>query len=509
MTIKDALHKRLKTYQKIKKSDKLTSLEFEMCKRSKTHFINNWLFTYDPRVEIRNLPFLLFPFQDQTIAWIDERYQKKEVGIVEKSRDMGVSWIICAWTLHEWLFNDGFSARFGSRKEDLVDNKTMESLFGKIRYMLSYLPSFFKPAKKKENDKYLTLINPDNGNEIVGESANIGFGRGGRSSICFIDEFAHVNHSEAIWASIIENSDCIIPVSTPMGKGNQFAWLKHEAKVPCLSLHWSSHPNKNDEWYEKKKLQMKPWQVAQELDLSYETSRAGRVYTRFERRWHVAKDVIYCNPDYEQFCAWDFGIADPNAILWGQVTNSGVIQIFQVYELSDQDIDFHIPIAQGFKPKEFPLLTKEQRAYIEYVLTKVPLNHKNVDHYGDHAGVARTANSKRSCRDAMKEHGIALKSTSKNTFDWRIKCVDNLLKLRHNKSLDQFYSVVEVSPDCHKFIDAMFNYEYDAEGEKLNDSNLKPKHNWASHMVTAFEYLAINRFPIAPKLDAYTRLQIR
>lgn len=508
MTIKDAVLRRINKYEKIKKDQQLRELEYEMCRRSKLHFINEWLFTFDPRVDPRNLPFLLFPYQKDTIDWIDQRYKNKEIGIIEKSRDMGVSWLICAWTLHEWLFNHGFSARFGSRKEDLVDNKTMESLFGKIRYMLNYLPSFLKPHKKRETDKYLTIINTENGNEIIGESANIGFGRGGRSSICFIDEYAHINHSEAIWASIIENSDCIIPVSTPKGKGNQFAWLKHEAKIPCLTIHWSKHPNKDNQWYQKKKATMKPWQIAQELDLSYEASQAGRIYTRFERKWHIADNVIYSNPDYEQFCAWDFGIADPTAVIWGQITQLGEIEIYQCYELAGEDIDFHIPISKGIIPNAIVTRSTEDQSYIRHVLSKIPMNHK-ADDYGDHSGVARTANSKRSCRDAMRDHGKNLKSSSKNSFDWRIKCLDQLLKIRHNKSQNEFYSIFKISPDCHKLIDAMYNYEYDAEGDKLNDSNLKPKHNWASHLVTALEYFAINRFPVQTQYDAYTRMQTR
>jgi hypothetical protein len=476
---------------------KLMENEYELCRRSKIHFINNWGQTYDPREMPKHFPFELYEFQTEAISWITQRYTNKENGLIEKSRDMGVTWLIAAWAAHEWLFGHGFTALFGSRKQDLVDDMTMDSIFGKLRYFIYRLPPFLKPEMKQrtKHDRYLTLINPDNGNELTGESANIGFGRGGRSSICFLDEYAHVQHSEAVWASISDNSDCIIPVSTPNGKGNQFSWLRHESSIPVLSIHWAKHPKKNKDWYEKKKAQMKPHQIAQELDLSYEQSAAGKVYRRFDRKWHIGKEVIYPNPDYEQWVAWDFGIADPTAILWGQVTPSGIIQVWGCYELTDRDIDFFIPISKGSLPSEFDLLTEDQKRHLMFWLKKVPKGH-TANHYGDNSGTARTANSRRSCRAAMDEKGIKLHSSGKQTFDWRIECVDNLLRLRNNPSRNEWYSIVEVSPDCQKFIDAMNNYEYDSDPDKLNDEKLKPKHNWASHMVSAFEFLAINRFPL-------------
>lgn len=495
MSHRQELEARLKLFKRLNANPALIPYEIEICRRDVLHFINRWCLTYDPRAQMRTMPFVLYDFQEEAIRWIDDRYTKKEVGIIEKSRDMGVTWLFCGWTLHKWLFSSGFTARVGSRKEALVDNDTMDSIFGKVRFMMGTLPWFLRP-QKKITSKHLTMINPDNGNEIVGESANVGFGRGGRSSINFIDEFAHIQHSEAIWSAVSDNSDCIIPVSTPNGKGNQFAWLKYESNVPCLTLHWTKHPLKDQAWYDKRKSTMKPWQVAQELDLSYETSKAGRIYKRFDRRFHVAQSVIECDTSLPQFCTWDFGISDPTAIAWGQITVEGKVQIWNYYELAGQDIDFHAPISKGLMPAYEVLLAEDERQYIKRCLRKVPMKHVKRDDYGDHSGVARTANAKRSCRDAMRDHGLILKSTGKNQFDWRHLCLDNLLKVRHNPETNGFFSAFEISPDCQQLIDAMFNYEYDTVGGEVSDEKIKPLHNWASHGVTALEYLAINRFPV-------------
>ncbi len=481
------------------------ALEREKCARNAKHFVNTWLFTFDPRRAPKNFPFTLYPFQEELFDWLDERYKNKETGLIEKSRDMGLTWCVAAWCVHKWLFGTGFHALFGSRKESLVDDKTINSIFGKIRYMVYRLPAFLAPKLETESnhDAYMRLINPVNENQIVGESTTINFGRGGRSSICFLDEFAHVDHSEVIWASISENSDCIIPLSTPNGKGNEFGRLKHENRVPIKSIHWSLHPLKTQQWYQNKKRDMQPWQIAQELDLSYERSKRGIVYQRFDKKWHVSSSVIHRNPEYEQFRAWDFGIADPTAILWGQITPEGKIQIYNCFEMEGFDIDFFGPIAKGYRPKEFshPTVTDEQRDKIRQAIAKVA---PEASDYGDHSGTARTANSKRSCQVALKDHGIKLQTHPKQTHDWRFDCLDALLKLRFNETRKEWYSIFEISPDCHRLIDCLLNYVWDAE-EDVNDNNIKPKHDWASHMVTALEFFAINRFPLTKPAEHTTQ----
>ena len=505
--IRDEYERRIAYEIDCSKSKELAAAEYELCRRDVSYFINNWCFTFDPRRKPKHFPFSLYEYQKEAIEWLNARYSKKEIGLIEKSRDLGATWIVSAWAVHGWLFEPGFSALFGSRKEDLVDDKTLDSIFGKLRYLIYRLPHFLKPpiSARSKNDRYMAIVNPINDNEIVGESANPGFGRGGRKSICFLDEFAHVQHSEAVWASISDNSECIIPLSTPNGKGNQFAWLRHDANLPVLSLHWSKHPLKTRDWYEDKKKTMLPWQVAQELDLSYERSVAGRVYSRFDREYHVASQKIVFDPEAEQFVCWDFGQADPTAILWGQITLEGEIQIWNCFEMSGEDIDFFAPISQGKAPINFFTLPQETKDLINKALSKVPMNHK-ASHFGDHGGTQRTANSKRSCRDALKSHDVDLKTSGKQTFDWRIECLDNLFKLRQNKTTGQWYSIFKVSPDCSRLIDCLFNYQWDADD--LNKEGIKPKHDWASHMVTALEFFAINRFPVR-KSGGYREQVIR
>jgi hypothetical protein len=116
------------------------------------------------------------------------------------------------------------------------------------------------------------------------------------------------------------------------------------------------------------------------------------------------------------------------------------------------------------------------------------------DHYGDFAGTQRTANSRKSVRDRLRAKGIKLICTSLQDHATRIQSLDNLFKLKEDKINGGFYPKLTISPDCERLIDSVMNYVWDKED--VNNPNLKPKHDWASHYVSALEFFAINRFPL-------------
>jgi len=82
-----------------------------------------------------------------------------------------------------------------------------DSIFEKIRIFLRYLPRELLPVgfSFKEHVSLMKIINPENGNTIVGEAGE-DIGRGGRSLITFKDESGHYEHPELIEASLLANA---------------------------------------------------------------------------------------------------------------------------------------------------------------------------------------------------------------------------------------------------------------------------------------------------------------
>ena len=240
-------------------------------------FINDWMVTYDPRLQPALIPFMLFPRQEEYINWLYDRWQQKEDGLVEKSRDMGLTWLCCAFASWMWLFHEGQSISFGSRKEDLVDKVgDPDSIFEKIRIILDNLPIEFLPGEfnLKHHATHLKIINPENGANIKGEAGD-NIGRGGRSSIYFKDESAFYERPEKIEAALSMNSDVKIDVSTPNGNGNPFYQKRHQGRIPVFTFRWQDDPRKGEDWYRRQKELLDPVILAQEVDIDYNASVAN------------------------------------------------------------------------------------------------------------------------------------------------------------------------------------------------------------------------------------------
>ncbi len=236
-------------------------------------FINNWAWTYDPRRTPATIPFDLFPKQEEFLIWLSERIGGKQSGVVEKSRDTGLTWMCFAFALHRWLFVPGAKIAFGSRKAELVDKLgDPDSIFEKGRMLLRNLPEWMLPQDYSEG--LMKFINRDNGNSITGEGGDE-IGRGGRSSIYFLDEFAFVSRAERVDAAVSQNSDVLIYVSTPNGPGNAFAKKRHSGRYPVFRIHWRDDGRKDQAWYEKQKATLDPVILAQEIDIDYNASIEG------------------------------------------------------------------------------------------------------------------------------------------------------------------------------------------------------------------------------------------
>jgi hypothetical protein len=234
-------------------------------------FINHWGLTYDPRVagsdRPTRLPFILFPRQRELITFLQKCLNDQENGLVEKSRDMGATWVCGAFSVWLWLFVDGASVGWGSRKEQLVDRiGDPDSIFEKMRVLIRSLPGEFLPSGFSANDHmtHMKIINPESESTITGEAGD-NIGRGGRKLIYFKDEAAHYERPEKIEAALADNTNCQIDISSVNGLGNVFH-RRREAGIEWSSgkqipkgttrvfiMDWRDHPAKDEAWYETRR----------------------------------------------------------------------------------------------------------------------------------------------------------------------------------------------------------------------------------------------------------------
>lgn len=245
-------------------------------------FINDWGVTFDPRNADIGLPtyipFILFPRQREWIDWVMERWQNREPGLCEKSRDMGVSWEAMALACTLCLFRDGVAIGFGSRKAEYVDKPgTLKALFPKARIFMENLPEEFRGGWEAWRDApQMRIAFPATGSLISGEGGD-DIGRGDRTSIYFVDESAHLERPDLVEASLSQTTNCRIDMSSVKGMNNPFAQRRWGGKVDVFIFDWRDDPRKDDAWYEKQCAELDPIVVAQEIDRDYQASVTGVV----------------------------------------------------------------------------------------------------------------------------------------------------------------------------------------------------------------------------------------
>lgn len=240
--------------------------------------IEDWVTTYDPRLVNRGLspyiPFMLFPKQKECVNWLRGLYMDQVEGLIEKSRECGISWLCLSFAWWLWTFYDGVTLGFGSRKEDFVDRVgDPDSLFQKFRLIVQHLPTEMKPIgwNPVEDQPRMRLKNRETGSALIGQGGR-NIGRGGRASMYFIDEAAFLEYPEEADAALSATSDAKVWLSTVNGTGNSFYRKRFSGAMPVFIFDWRDDPRKDEEWYLNKKETLEPEVLAQEVDRDYEAT---------------------------------------------------------------------------------------------------------------------------------------------------------------------------------------------------------------------------------------------
>ena len=285
-------------------------------------FINHWAVTYDPRIAggdiPAKLPFVLFQRQAELVEFLFACLEGEESGLVEKARDMGATWICCAFSVWLWLFRAGASIGWGSRKEQLVDRiGDPDSIFEKMRMLVMGLPREFRPVGLSPSDHmtYMKFINPENGATITGESGD-NIGRGGRKLCYFKDESAYYERPERIEAALGDNTRVQIDISSVNGLGNVFhrrreagvEWAGGQiakGRTNVFVMDWRDHPAKSETWFAERRAKAEQDGLlhifAQEVERNYAASVEGVI---IPAEWVRAAIDAHISLGFDDSGAW-------------------------------------------------------------------------------------------------------------------------------------------------------------------------------------------------------------
>lgn len=439
-------------------------------------FIND-LKVFEPRTK-QTLPFHLYPYERDYVARLVDCIDNGKEIFVEKSRDMGVTWTTLAVFLHYWLFKDNFQFLIGSRKEDEVDNRQVDTLFGKLDFFLENLPFIFEGFDNKKHRTYMMLTHPTNRSVISGESASPHFSRSGRYAAVFFDELAFWQFQQSSWEAAGESTNVRIGVTTPSEYPSYAKALRYSGKVPVLTLHWTLHPHKNQAWYEEKKAKKTDDEVARELDINWEGSTKGIVYGEIARA--EVGNFPYI-PQQPLYVSWDFG-RDGTALGWWQLNRqTGKWRIIDSYFFQNETLDYVFP-AFGFAVDSAFNYTYDDLLFFTEI-AKLP----KAKHVGDpdveKSNLQTTSTNRQFLFNKAKIY-VTTNTKANNFPDRRTFC----------KRLLQKGIEINETPRNSFYLESIRNYRYpDRREDSQSTSEIaKPIHSIHSHHATQTEYLAVN-----------------
>lgn len=200
--------------------------------------------------------------------------------IVLKSRQMTVSWLLCAWAVWRTLFFNGNRVLFLMIRES--DTWKMKA---RVDHILDHLPDIVSALLDQRVNDNMGEITFAGGSSIVFLPSSPNPGRSMTATDVILDEHAFHPWDLKMYASIkptLSGGGRVISVSTPNGVGNLFhaLWVGAHRDgdgwngYHPVTIHWRQHPGRDQAWFDQTTRDLPARLVAQEYELDFVQSGA-------------------------------------------------------------------------------------------------------------------------------------------------------------------------------------------------------------------------------------------
>ena len=214
------------------------------CKNDIIFYVNAFVWQFNPKAKRAGEvgPFIAWDFQQQALLEMLYCIETDEDLLIEKSRQMGASWMLCIAFEWLWHWHDWKSMHFISRTEEMVESDKDESLFWKIDFIHRCMPTWLMP--KKWTNKKMLYRNGDTNSSISGEASVGEAGVGGNKTAMGIDEFSRLKHGKdfEVLHHTSNTTGCRIFNGTHLGLDTAMYELSQRPDIRKLMLHWTQHP---------------------------------------------------------------------------------------------------------------------------------------------------------------------------------------------------------------------------------------------------------------------------
>ena len=245
--------------------------EYAKCAQDPTYFLGKYGIIQHP---VRGkVNFNLYDFQEKSL----KSFMQNDYNVVLKARQLGLSTLTAGYALWMMTFQPDKNILVIATKQE-----TAKNLVTKVRVMHANLPGWLKQPCVEDNKLSLRY---KNGSQIKAVASSEESGRSEALSLLIIDEAAFIDKIDTIWGAAqqtLATGGRALVISTPNGVGNFFhkTWVDAENGVNdfnFIKLHWSVHPEREQEWRDEQDKLLGPSLAAQECDCDFITSGRGVV----------------------------------------------------------------------------------------------------------------------------------------------------------------------------------------------------------------------------------------
>ena len=243
--------------------------QYVKCAQDPAYFMKKYCMIQHP---IRGkIPFELYEFQDKTV----KEFKEHRMNVILKARQLGISTLTAGYALWMMTFHQDKNVLVIATKQEVAKN-----LVTKVRVMHANLPSWLKQKCVEDNKLNLRYRN---GSQIKAVSSGPEAARSEALSLLILDEAAFIDKIDDIWTaaqSTLTTGGSCIALSTPNGVGNWFhrTWVEAEDATGMFNpirLHWTVHPDREEDWRKEQDTLLGPASAAQECDCDFLTSGTG------------------------------------------------------------------------------------------------------------------------------------------------------------------------------------------------------------------------------------------
>ena len=243
--------------------------EYVKCAQDPAYFMKKYCMIQHPIQG--KIPFDLYDFQEKTI----NEFQEQRMNVILKARQLGISTLTAGYSLWMMTFQQDKNILVIATKQEVAKN-----LVTKVRVMHANLPSWLKQRCVEDNKLNLRYRN---GSQIKAVSSGPEAARSEALSLLILDEAAFIDKIDDIWTasqSTLTTGGQCIALSTPNGVGNWFhkTWVDAEegrGLFNPIKLHWTVHPERDDDWRKEQDTLLGIGSAAQECDCDFLTSGTG------------------------------------------------------------------------------------------------------------------------------------------------------------------------------------------------------------------------------------------